>query len=272
MYAPLAALGTKMTAEQVHATVTQDGTWVSYGGPARTVLAVVLVAAAAGAVYAGARLRRPLRLPRPGETARTFMVVAWGVAIVAFLACVAIYADAAARDHSFRSVPADPITPVTAGCVVAIFAAICFLGRSHGRRVMLASAAIGAVAAPMIFEFPFDLIVMARTYPAITPHPDLYRALFFAPLFLTEFMTLSLLCISPMVRLGKAAFFLFASMLTVFAVWGLEGFAYPSAPVPFALNVLSKVLAFAAALSLFLPERDHGGVPAPTGTVTYARR
>jgi hypothetical protein len=85
--------------------------------------------------------------------------------------------------------------------------------------------------------------------------------LFFAPLFLIEVMTLSLLTLSPMVRLSRTTFFWFALMLAVFAVWGLFGFAYPSAPVPFALNVLSKILAFVTALSLFLPQR--AGVRAP---------
>ncbi len=44
-------------------------------------------------------------------------------------------------------------------------------------------------------------------------------------------------------------------MLAVFAVWALAGFGYPSAPLPFALNVVSKILAFVAALGLFLPQR-----------------
>jgi hypothetical protein len=84
--------------------------------------------------------------------------------------------------------------------VVAIFIAVFLIGRSHGQRVMLTSAAIAAIAAPMIFEFPFDLIVMARTNPAIPPDPALYRVLFFAPLFLAEATTLSLLTFSPMVK------------------------------------------------------------------------
>ena len=44
-------------------------------------------------------------------------------------------------------------------------------------------------------------------------------------------------------------------MLAVFAVWAMFGFAFPSAPAPYALNVLSKILAFVVALSLFLSQR-----------------
>ena len=63
-------------------------------------------------------------------------------------------------------------------------------------------------------------------------------------------------------------------MLVVFAVWGLSGFGYPSAPVPFALNVLSKIVAFAAALSLFLPQRAPASTPgsatSPPAAVKHA--
>ena len=108
----------------------------------------------------------------------------------------------------------------------------------------------------MIFELPFDLIVMARTYPSIPPDPALYRALFFAPLFLIEITTLLLLLRqSSMVRLTRSTFFSFALMLGVFAVWALSGFGYPSAPLPTALNIVSKILAFVTVLTLFLPRR-----------------
>jgi hypothetical protein len=263
-----------MTSEQVHVAVTQSGTWVSYGGAARIVLAVVLVAAAGGVANAGIRLPLPVRPARPSEGARTFMLVTWGFAITAFLVCLPIYVKQARREHLFHAAPADPITPVTAICVAVIFVIIFTVGRSHGWRVALASAAIGAVAAPMIFEFPFDLIVMARTYPPIPPDPALYRLLFFAPLFLVEFTTLALLMLSPMVKLSRSSFYFFAVLLVVFAVWGLSGFGYPSAPVPFALNVLSKIVAFAVALSLFLRQRAPASTPgaatSPPATVMHA--
>ena len=125
----------------------------------------------------------------------------------------------------------------------------------------------------MIFEFPFDLIVMARIYPPIPPHPALYRVLFFAFLFLVEVLTLSLLTLSPAVRLSKAAFFIFALMLAVFAVWGLFGFGYPSAPAAFTFNVVSKILAFVVTLSLFLrreprPVRPIGHVAGTASSLT----
>ena len=233
----------------------QYGTWVSYGGTARIVLAVVMVAAAGSVVYAGTLLPLPLRPARPGEAARTFMLVIWGIAITAFLVCVPIYVRHARAERLYHGAPPTPIFPITATCMVVIFVVILLVSRSHGQQAVLMSAAIGAVAGPMIFEFPFDLIVMARTYPPIPPDPALYRVLFFAPLFLVEFTTLALLRLSPLVKLSRASFFFFAVMLVVFAVWGLSGFGYPSAPVPFALNVLSKIVAFGAVLSLFIFQR-----------------
>ena len=233
----------------------QYGTWVSYGGGARIVLAIVLVAAAGGVAYAGTLLPLPLRLPRPGETAKTFMPVIWGFAIIAFLVCVPVYVRHARREHLYHGAPPTPIFPITATCAVAIFVVILLMSRSYGWQVMLMSAAIGAAAAPMIFEFPFDLIVMTRTYPPLPPDPALYRLLFFAPLFLVEFTTLSLLTLCPMVRLTRAAFFSFALMLAVFAIWAMFGFGFPSAPAPYTLNVLSKILAFVVTVSLFLPQR-----------------
>ena len=70
---------------------------------------------------------------------------------------------------------------------VTFFVIFSTLTRRWGWRVALASAVIGTAAAPMIFELPFDLIVMARTNPPIPTHPMLYRQLFFLPLFWSSF-------------------------------------------------------------------------------------
>jgi hypothetical protein len=77
--------------------------------------------------------------------------------------------------------------------------------------------------------------------------------LFFVPLFLVELSSFALLTFSPFVKLTRATLFLLAGMFVIFAVWAVFGFAYPAAPLPIALNMISKILAFAAAVSLFLP-------------------
>jgi hypothetical protein len=181
--------------------------WISYGGTARIVLVIVLLITAGGVAYAGTGLALPVRAPKPGPAAANVMFAAWIIAITAFLACVSAYFHQARQDHLIHIRPADPITPITFTSVGVTFVIIVLASRSYNLPVRLASGAIGALAAPMIFEFPFDLIVMARTYPPIPPDPALYRVLFFAPLFLVEISTVSLLAWSPMVKLSKATFF-----------------------------------------------------------------
>ncbi len=247
-----------------------DYTWVGYSGTARIILAIVLVAVAAGIVFAGTRLRRPVSLPKPTQTAMGIMALAWLLAVTAFLVCLQQYVSALRQHHLLGGLPSDPIQPVTAACVVVIFAAILIVTGSQPGSVRLVSAAVGAIAAPMLFEFPFDLIVMTRTYPPVPPDPSGYRVLFFAPLFLAEFATVSLLSFSPVVRLRRATFFSFALMLAVFAAWALTGFDYPATPGDFAFNVVSKIVAFAAALTLFLPLRSEAS-PSPVGSRPRAR-
>jgi len=93
---------------------------------------------------------------------------------------------------------------------------------------------------------------MARVYLP-PPDPGWYLAVFFAPLVAVELTTLSLLRLSPMVELSRAACCCLALMLLVFAAWALAGFGYPSAPVPIAMNVVSKILSFVTTLALFRP-------------------
>jgi hypothetical protein len=243
--------------------MTQDGLWVSYGGTADIALAVVLAGAAAGVAFAGMRLPLPARLPRPGRKGRVFLLVAWLTAIAALLVCDSLYVLHARHEHLGHAPSADPITPVTVIGFGIVWFAIALMHNERGWRVALGSATIGALAAPWIFELPFDLIVMTRTYPPVPPDPAAYRILFFAPLFAVEVTTLARLAASPVVRLSRATFWCFAGMLAVFAVWSLIGFAYPSAPAPFALNVASKILAFLTALSLFIPDRSQLRAPQP---------
>jgi hypothetical protein len=232
-----------------------NGGWVSYSGDAKVELAVGLLAVAGGAAYAGIRLRRPHRAVRPPTSVVVLMFSLWVIALVAFLVGLGIYVKQFLHDYPrIRSGVHNPITPVTLLAAAAIFGII--VTRSGWRyQTRLGSAVVGAMAAPMIFELPFDLIVMARTYPPLPPAPALYRAVFFTPLIMVELTTLWLLTLSPMVRLRQSTLFSFALMIGVFGIWALFGFGYPQSTLPITMNVVSKVLAFVTALTLFLPDR-----------------
>jgi hypothetical protein len=240
--------------------MTQYATWASYGGDARTWLALGLLAAACCVVLAGIRLPLPVRFPQPGPAGRAAMIAAWAVSLAALLVCSAIYFRQAIHDiqAAGTSAPALRLTilPVTLTAAAVLFVII-ISRRSPDLPARLASAAIGAIAAPMIFELPFDPIVISRIQ-MIFPDPPPW-ILVYAPLLLVQITTLLLLRLSPMVRLTKATFFSFALMLGVWAAWALAGFGYPSAPLPIALNIASKILAFVTAFTLFLPQQPAPG-------------
>jgi ABC-2 type transport system ATP-binding protein len=254
-------------------TMSLNGGWLSYGGDAKIELAAGLLAVAGCAAYAGIRLRRPIRAVRPPTSVVVLMFSLWVMALIAFVTGLAIYVHQFVHDYPhIRSGVKNPITPVTLLAAAVLFGII--MTRTGWRfRTRLGSAVVGAMAAPMIFEFPFDFIVMARTHPALPPDPALYRAVFFAPLFLVELTTLWLLTLSPMVRVRRSTFFCFALMMGVFGIWALSGFGYPQSALPITLNVVSKILAFATALTLFLPDRranwrTDGPATAPGGEQT----
>jgi hypothetical protein len=253
--------------------MTQYGTWVSYEGASRIWLAVVLIAIAGGLTYTGFRLPLPVPLGpvplgRAKPRARTVvtLLAVWVSTMVVLVVCVSIYVRRYISAYHLKigqAAPVNHITPITFLAAAAVFFAV--LARSSAVSsdpwVRLGAALIAGIAGPVIFEFPFDLIVGARVYPPIPPDPAAYRALFFVPLFLVEIASLLLLRLSPMARLTRATFFSLALMLGVFAIWALTGFGYPSSAVPTTLNIISKLLAFVTALSLFIYKLDS---PAPS--------
>lgn len=236
--------------------MTQYAIWASYRGDARIWLAIGLLAAACCVVLAGIRLPLPIRFTRLGPASRAATITAWGGSILALLVCVAIYVEQGG--HAIRTAGMTaptlraPILPVTLTADAVLF--IVIISRSSpDLQTRLVGAVIGAMAAPMIFELPFDPFVIARIrgFPL---EPRTYVALVYVPLVLTEITTLLMLRLSPMVRLTRATFLSFALMLGVWSVWALSGFSYPSAPLPLALNMASKVLAIGTALTLFVPQ------------------
>jgi hypothetical protein len=232
--------------------LTQYGTWVAYAGTDAVFLAVTLLAIGVLITYLGTRLRNAIGVKPPGKTVAIFLILIWGLSLVTFLIAYTTYGLQLYQQNMIEAAPTNPISPITILSGLATFIIITYLTRSHGLKFALGSAFVGTAAAPMIFELPFDLIVMSRTYPAIPPAPTLFRLLFFLPLFLVEISTFALLTLSPLTKLSKYTLFSLAGIFFVFAVWALFGFSYPSDLIPFALNGVSKVLSFATAITLFL--------------------
>jgi hypothetical protein len=228
--------------------------WVSYGDDAGIYLAIVLLVVASGFAYVGSRLRVPLKVTRPGAAAAGLMIAIWLLAIYTVIIATHVYGLQVRQTY-----PGFVAARVRVGTFVdapVTFFVILYLTRRWGWKIALASAVIGTAAAPMFFELPFDLIVMARTNPPIPTHPMLYRQLFFLPLFLVELSTISLLTLLPSVRVTAYACYAVAGMFVVFAVWAAFGFAFPAEPLPLALNVISKILCFVAAVMLFAWRAD----------------
>lgn len=234
--------------------MTQYGTWSPYGGSSSILLSVVLLIVTGVLIALAIRLHHPLEVKRPGAFLGVALVVIWLLSVTTFLVAVIIYVGALYRQVGHFTGPVNPITPVTETSGLVAFFVIVYLARRSGFWVAIGSAIVGTIAAPMIFELPFDLIVMWRTYP---PAPEvLFTLLFFLPLFLVEISSFAMLVLSPLVKLSRYTLFPLAGMFLIFAIWALFGFAYPATPLSVAFNVISKILAFVAAVSLFLPQEQ----------------
>jgi hypothetical protein len=92
------------------------------------------------------------------------VIAAWVASIAALLVCLAIYLRQEIHDVQAAGLsvtaPRLTILPVTLTAAAVLFVII-ISRRSPDLRTRLASAAIGAIAAPMIFELPFDPFVIA---------------------------------------------------------------------------------------------------------------
>ncbi len=224
--------------------------WAAYSGSGALILSLILGLVTAVLVLVAVRLRSPLPGPTASGGAVAFLVVAWLLAILTFLVDVFVYGLQAYEVHLTLPSPANHVTPVTLVCAGLSFVVVAVLTPAR-LRTRFGNALFCACAGPMVFELPFDLIVMART-SAIPPAPGLYVALFFLPLFGIEVLTLALAATRPGVRVTRWTAGWLAGMFGVFTLWALIEFEYPWGGLPLAMNIASKVLAFAAVLSLFV--------------------
>ena len=140
------------TRKKAEISKTAYGEWVGYSGGARIWLALVLVVVAAGLTYLGVRLRLPVRPIRPGRAVATFLLVTWVLSIATFLVCATAYAEQIRQLKLLGAAPANPITTVTFTPSACFFFIIRALGLAPCLNVSVPRAAIGPLAAPLLYD------------------------------------------------------------------------------------------------------------------------
>ena len=232
------------------------GEWVPYSGNGAIILGVVLLVIVGVFTLFGSKLENSLRVKMPGKALVGVLVSVWILSILTFLVNVGVYVILLNQANFTGTIPNNPITKFTLSFAFLSFLMIFFINKTKGGKVAFWSSAVAAMAGPMIFELPFDLIVMGRTYPPIPPDPAVLRALFFFPLFLIELTTMSLLFFSPLFKVTKYTLYCLAGMFFVFAIWGSLSFSFAYTAEFLILNVAAKALAFVTVVTLFLPEKN----------------
>ena len=235
----------------MHTPLPVHDSWESYSRSGSVVLALLLLAIAALLVWGASRIRTPISPARPGLIVTGLLIPIWLISIAMVVVAAYAYGEQLREAHLLFHAPKVKVGTFLYAAIT--FVVIIYLTRRFGWRTALAGGILGAAAAPMLFELPFDLIVIGKIDPAIPPNPALYRELVFFPLFIVELSTIALLLLVPSMRITRSAVYALAAMFVVFAVWGAFGFGYPDALLPKSLNVASKILCFVAATLLFVP-------------------
>jgi hypothetical protein len=238
--------------------MTQSSNWIPYSGVQAFILAAVLLIIAGVLIYLGTRLRHSIAPRKPGLGLSALLVAIWILSLATLAVSIGTYIRILCQQYGPFAAAPNPISPVTTLSGVITFIVIAILTWRYGLSVALGSAIVGTIAGPMIFELPFDLIVIARVLPR-PPAPTVQLTLlYFLPLFLWELASYALLTLSPATILSQETLYALAAMFLVFGVWAAAGFSYPSSPLPIALNAVSKILSFGVAITLFIPEKEMG--------------
>ncbi len=149
--------------------LTQYDQWVPYTGIESLLLAVVLFVIAILFAYFGMKLKEEIKVHKTGKLIAGFLIAMWCLAIAIFLVAAIVYGLQLIQQNPNHPNPTYPVRLFSEVFGVVTFVLIFYVTKNLGIKTALASAFIGTVAGLMIFELPFDLIVMTRTYPPISP-------------------------------------------------------------------------------------------------------
>jgi hypothetical protein len=216
--------------------------WSPYSGISSIELSAVLFFLGAILILLGWKMRRDVKLPKMGKILGIVVIIIWAFAILTFLRInrdLSRYTGAAGN--------LGPIFPVTIIAAFCAFGFVAYETRGGGIKSSLGNGFLAFIAGPMVFEFPFLLIVIPRVNAPLIP-----ALIFLVPLFTIIFTTLSMLFLSRRVALTRYSLYFYGAMIFVFGLWALEGYSYPSNPEAFALNAISKILGFASVAAMFV--------------------
>jgi hypothetical protein len=218
-----------------------DNGWRPYTFPSTLILGLILLAAGGGLIWLGRRIKSKIKIPHPGKGFKITIITTWAVLMLAFLF---IYFVGEGRTD--RAVQNGPIFPITLAAAILTFAFLFYISRKDGCWAATGNAIAGAAAGPMIFEFLFDWIVIPQANASIT-----ILVVYFTPLFIIEVATICLLTLCRRVSITRYSLYSLGAMLIVFGLWVFKGYSYPSSPVIYLLNAVSKVLSFTTIIALF---------------------
>jgi hypothetical protein len=224
---------------------THTGGWKPYSFPQSIILAFILLIVGIGLLFLGKRLKHNIAVTHPGKKLKIAMIAVWALVILLILG-VAVFNRISRTAIGTAQTGIGPIFPITLACAAVTFIYLVYITRQAGILSALGNGFIGAASGPMIFEFPFDLIVI----PQIKA-PVAFLAVYFGTLDIAVLLTLSLLLLSKRVSITRYSLYALGAMFIVFAVWARFGYSYPSNPISFTLNAISKVLGFATVVALF---------------------
>ena len=234
--------------------MTHYGTWNPYAGSSSIILAVVLLIATGVLTYVAIRLHQPVVVKRPGKFLGVSLVVMWLLSVILFLVADGhLRACGCAAEDSFHRADEPHCSHNNILSCDCLFR---YCGHVRTERVLGRSWECHC----WYHSCADDLRAPLRSHRDVAnvssrPRNIVYIALLFTanPRRNLKFCRCSRSHL--IMRLSRYTLFLLAAMFLIFAVWALFGFAYPATPIPFALNMISKIIAFATAISLFLPPK-----------------
>jgi len=240
--------------------------WSAYPSDQAAILGVVLLIPGLIFLYFGVRIKdRTYRVRQKiGGLAGLLVFVTWSLSAVV----VVLFFDLLSSFGGGILVPSpvSPVTYTTAGITFVAILVSTILRNKSKVKVAVLSGFVGAVVGAMVFELPFLFIISPRIGPSLQG-----ALLGESPLFCLVFSSYTLLFLSPLTTLSRYTFFSLGAVFVLFSVWAfLTNLAFPSDPISFLLNSVSKVLGFVTAFTMFsqkgaMTVTEKGEAPAGNG-------